>query len=164
MKKKLMFLFFISTILAHAKLRNVDVSKTIEKNGIVHVTKESTPFTGMVIDKKDREFYTKGIPDGKWLTFYPNGKLKSIENWKKGSLDGKYVIYRKDGTKTFETVYKEGKDNGLFKLYHDNGQLQILGMFSNGNPYGVWNYYSKEGKLTGKVNYGKKQNYFDQNN
>ncbi len=39
-------------------------------------------------------------------SFYKNGNIKSIVNWKMGKLNGKYVIYESNGRKSTETIYR----------------------------------------------------------
>lgn len=163
MKKNILFILLIASFISYGKMRKVDSSQLLDKNGVSYVKREASPFTGMAIYNKDREFYANGKPNGKWLTFYENGKIKSIENWRNGFLNGKYVLYKEDGSKIFETSYLNGDDNGTFKLYHNNGRPHIVGYFVKGNPSGTWNYYDDKGKLIGVNNYGKKTNkFFDQ--
>ncbi|MEG0136270.1 MAG: toxin-antitoxin system YwqK family antitoxin [Cetobacterium sp.] len=163
MIKKISLAFFILFKFSFSELVQVDYSKILNKNGKIFVKNLESPLTGMVKYKKDREFYKNGIPEGKWLSFYSNGKIKSIENWKNGELNGKYILYSEDGYKTFQTYYLKGKDHGLFKLYHDNGKLHIVGNFYNGQAIGIWNYYNERGNLIGKLDYSKRE-HFDQSN
>lgn len=165
MKKKLILILFIFVFqMGFSKYIQVDYRKTLDKNGKVYVQKSRYPLTGMVTYKKDREFYKNGVPEGKWLSFFEDGKIKSIENWKNGELNGKYILYNKNGLKSFQTYYFNGKDHGDFKLYHENGKLQIMGKFIYGKASGVWNYYNESGKLIGKKDYTKDTKHFDQNN
>lgn len=164
MLKKISVVFYLMSQLAFGNYSQVDYSKILNKNGKIFVKKTGSPLTGMVTFQKDREFYKNGIPEGKWLSFYTNGKIKSIENWKNGELNGKYVLYGEDGNKTFQTYYLKGKDHGLFKLYHDNGKPHIIGKFYNGQAVGIWSYYSKNGKLIGKRDYNLNIEHFDQTN
>lgn len=153
MKFNFILLFFIITLTSFSVSKSAYDYEIIEKNGIIYLKNETSPFTGKVISKKDRNFYVNGKPHGKWLTFYPNGNLKSIESWKNGKLFGKYILYQENGTKIFETTYLNGKDNGNYFLFHENGQIQVQGRFKNGIPKGIWKYYNSKGKLTGKATY-----------
>lgn len=162
--KKYFSLFFLLATVSLGKSNSLPLEKLLDKNGIFYVKESKSPFTGMGIDNKNREFFKNGVPNGKWLSFYPNGNIKSIENWKNGILNGKYILYNKNGYPISKTSFLNGKDNGTFQLYHSNGQLQILGFFHEGTPRGVWKYYDKNGKLTGTVDYTKSKVYFDQKN
>lgn len=165
MYKNIVFIILICFFQkGYSKNIEIDYSKTLDKNGKVYVKKSIEPLTGMVKYKKDREFYKNGVPEGKWLSFFSDGKIKSIENWKNGSLNGKYILYNQKGIKSFQTYYLNGKDHGNFKLYHENGKLQIMGRFIYGKAIGVWNYYDKSGRLIGKKDYTEHVKHFDQNN
>ncbi|WP_291259472.1 toxin-antitoxin system YwqK family antitoxin [Fusobacterium sp.] len=156
--KKILFilLIFNLSVLSFSSNETVFETQLIEKQGVIYHKNNHAPFTGRVIIKKDRNYYLNGKANGKWLTFYPNGNLKSIENWKNGKLFGKFVLYQENGNKIFETVYLNGKDNGKYLLFHKNGVLQVQGTFSNGIPKGTWKYYNKSGKLVGKAVYPDK--------
>lgn len=154
--KKLISIFLLLTALStvsNAASKTINDNEGIDINGIMYYKSDLTPFTGRLKFHKDRSYYKNGKPHGKWLTFYPNGNLKSIENWKEGELVGKFVLYQNDGSKIFETIYLNGKDNGDYYLYHNNGKVQVQGRFLNGVPKGTWKYYNDKGKLTGKAQY-----------
>ena len=140
-----------STVSYAAKTINDSEGEDID--GIMYLKSTHTPFTGKVVCHKDRSYYKDGKPHGKWLSFYPNGNLKSIENWKNGQLVGKFVLYQLNGSKVFETTYLNGKDNGNYYMYHDNGKVEVEGRFLNGVPKGTWKFYDERGKLTGKAEY-----------
>lgn len=151
MKKNIIILILlISTFLS---AREIKIENIIDKNGIIYVKGESSPFTGVVKDKKNREYYRDGVPHGKWLTFYSNGVLKSIENWKYGKLNGKYVLYNKDGDKMMENNYSDGRDEGRFQLFYPDGKLRMEGYFKNGTVTGEWKNYDTHGKIIGKIQY-----------
>ncbi|MGL4687882.1 MAG: toxin-antitoxin system YwqK family antitoxin [Fusobacteriaceae bacterium] len=113
------------------------------------------PFTGMTSFFRDRSFYKDGKPTGKWLSFYENGDLKSIENWENGLLNGKYIIYKKNRVKIIEQSFFNGKEHGKYVIYHENKKIHILGEFNNGKPCGEWEFYNEEGILYGRNNFKK---------
>ncbi|MGL4307538.1 toxin-antitoxin system YwqK family antitoxin [Cetobacterium sp. SF1] len=164
MKKYFSLFFIILSFNCYSKIYSVNSENLIDKNGIFYVKNMKEPFSGMAIFEKNREFYKDGHPNGKWLTFYKNGRLKSIENWKNGVLNGNYVLYRENGNRISKTTFTDGKDNGNFQLYHTNGKIQIEGFFHMGTPIGIWKYYNDTGKLIGKVDYTKNNVFFDQKN
>lgn len=153
MKFNLFVIFFVVSSALFSASKGVYDNEVIDKKGIVYLKSTLSPFTGKVMTKKDRSYYLNGRPHGKWLTFYKNGNLKSIESWKNGKLFGKYILYQENGIKIFETTYLNGKDNGVYLLFHTNGQVQVQGRFKNGIPKGTWKYYNDKGKLVGKAIY-----------
>lgn len=140
------FLLFSST-LSFGKMVAVSKYQVKDVGGVTISLTENKPFTGMVTDGKDREFYIKGKPDGKWISFHSNGKIKTIENWKEGMLDGKFIIYNDKGKKILETYYTNGIDNGKYAVYYANGKPHIIGKIKNGIPVGKWKVYGEDGKL-----------------
>ena len=149
----ILFMFLILCTLSSAKTQKVSRQQIKDVGDITISLIGNEPFTGMVADGKDREYYVKGKPDGKWVAFYDNGKMKSIENWKNGMLNGKYILYNEKGKKVLETYYKNGIDNGKYAIYHANGKPRILGQIKNGIPVGKWKRYSMDGKLAGISKY-----------
>lgn len=111
---------------------------------------EEELYTGKAVDDRDRYYFEEGKADGTWLFFYPNGNIKTIENWKEGRLQGKYLLYLEDGTKSMQTFYENGKDNGEYRLYYPNGNLRIRGAYEAGKAKGIWEYYDENGKLKGR--------------
>lgn len=157
MLKKICFIFIIFNLYLYSNSEPVvEKSQLYMRGGVFKIKGTKTPFTGMVTDEKDREFYKDGKPHGKWLTFYENGNLKSIENWKNGILNGKHILYDHEETKLSETYYEQGDEDGKYILFHDNGKPYIVGEFKKGAASGVWNYYNEDGKLTGQNDFRKK--------
>lgn len=155
--KKIVFLICILSKIIVAFTNVVSDREIIEKNGKMYLKSDLTLFSGMVVDDRDRYFYTNGVPNGKWLTFYQNGNLKSIENWRDGKLNGKYIIYLKNGTKSLETFFTEGKDDGNYYIYNENGTIKIEGCFIKGKPAGHWKYFDRNGKLLKTATYPSEQ-------
>lgn len=144
-RKYLFSIFFIFiTIISFA---NEDINYTFKTNDKV--------FTGMVSFDRDRSFYKDGKATGKWISFYENGDLKSIENWENGLLNGKYILYKKNRIKIIEQYYLNGKDHGKYIIYHDNQKPYIVGEFNNGKPSGKWKFYNENGTLYGTNDFTK---------
>ncbi|NME35888.1 MULTISPECIES: toxin-antitoxin system YwqK family antitoxin [Fusobacterium] len=132
-------LCFFSLIFSFSFSQNI---KLEESNGILLNKENKKPFTGTLKDGKDRQYFHKGRADGKWLSFYSNGKLKTIENWKDGKLDGKYIVYTEEGKKYMEIFYDKGIEDGHYKLFNLDGSPRIVGRFKNGKATGKWKRYN----------------------
>lgn len=74
-----------------------------------------------------------GLKTGTWRTWYENGKIKHIENWRKG--------------------YKEG----VFKVYDSLGEITLEGVYKNNLKYGQWLDYVKKDTI-----YYKKDSIFSE--
>ena len=56
--------------------------------------------------------------DGKWTTWYENGKARSEINYKDNKLDGKSYKWKENGQSDSQINYKEGVCiGGDFKFY-----------------------------------------------
>ncbi|MGL5965174.1 MAG: toxin-antitoxin system YwqK family antitoxin [Fusobacteriaceae bacterium] len=157
MLRKIYFLFIIFNFSIFSISKQItEKSKLHMKNGVFIQEGSKTPFTGMVINESDREFYKNGKPHGRWISFYENGNLKSIENWKSGILNGKHILYNHEERKLSEIYYKDGNEDGKYILYHDNGKPYIVGEFIKSKPSGKWYYYYEDGKIKGQNDFRKK--------
>ena len=141
--KKIICLFILIGAVSFSSQKTVYKNQLKILNDLVVCKGDNSIFTGKVVDGKNREYFKKGKAQGKWLTFYENGKLKSIENWSEGNLNGKHIIYRENGTKYVEINYKDGKENGEYKIFYENGKPRVYGKFKKGKPIGEWKVYRK---------------------
>lgn len=151
--KKILFILLCLNLLfslnSFSAISEVNKSDLKVKNTIYYLNDEL--YTGKAIAKKDRFYFKEGKANGKWITFYSNGNIKSIINWEEGKLSGKYILYESNGQKSSEAVYYQGKENGAYKTYHKNGQIRMSGQYEMGKPVGTWEYFDKNGKMTGRT-------------
>ena len=54
--------------------------------------------------------FKKGWLEGTWVWYYDNGQVNNKGNYKKGKRDGAWVYYREDGTvsKLMTGTFKDG--------------------------------------------------------
>jgi antitoxin component YwqK of YwqJK toxin-antitoxin module len=62
---------------------------------------------------------------GKWMSWFENGKIRSIAFFKNGKNDGKLIVYREDGRLFYEGFYRQGMKEGLWRVYNDSGKLGV---------------------------------------
>ncbi len=122
---------------------------------------------------------------GKWIYYFPNGKLFSEEIYVDGKLEGQLKNYYKNGKILELTTYSNGLKNGVSKKYSDqgvlieevhylnnildgyakyfelNGDLKEEGVYKNGKRYGKWEFYIGGKKATKKNK--KEGNKFNKN-
>jgi len=67
--------------------------------------------------------YIDGLPDGKFVEYYPDGKLKKTGQFKDNQRDGSWVHYEANGNKMMEENYYEGKMHG-WQIGYDNSGKQ----------------------------------------
>jgi antitoxin component YwqK of YwqJK toxin-antitoxin module len=107
----------------------------------------------------------KGVMVGKWVTYYPDGKTRTVEKHnRRGKLktfdswdqEGNHVIV--NGTGTLVTYYPDGsieqtvtfKDcrfEGANEGWYPNGQKEHELFYKDGKPIGVWRFWNENGEL-----------------
>jgi antitoxin component YwqK of YwqJK toxin-antitoxin module len=48
------------------------------------------------------------LVDGKWVWYYPSGKLRETSEYKMGMRDGKLTMYDEDGKVISESMFENG--------------------------------------------------------
>lgn len=132
------------------------------KDGKYHKDKETTPYTGRIIDQ-----YSSGEPraemnlkDGKlvgqYTDYFKNGQIairvdyvdgkrhgplqarhENGKDWKQGTyvegqLDGEYQSWHENGQLYEKTTFRHGKINGRYATWHENGQQEGCGKLIDG--------------------------------
>lgn len=111
---------------------------------------------------------------GKWMYYFPNGKIFSEEYYTDGKLDGDLKNYYQNGKVLEHTQYQNGQPHGFSKKYSDagimieevnykdgvlhgpgkfyelNGDLREEGMYRDGKRHGKWEFYIGGKKVTKK--------------
>lgn len=121
---------------------------------------------------KDSFNLTNGVIDGTFISYYENGKERSLNNYRSGEQVGEQKLWYEDGTlknkitidsqrnKTKEEFYpnaqikklentdKNDEKKGLYKEWWDNGQLKEQAEFVGSvERIGPWTKYHKNGHI-----------------
>lgn len=118
--------------------------------------------------------YAKGQPDGLWrwldsngnllaestftdgtgtmFEFWPDGVLRSEQEYVSGVKRGRLVLFYPDGTREASGSYRLDFDHGFYRRsgewteWHPNGQLKSKGHYDEaGEKTGVWIHYDRDG-------------------
>lgn len=73
---------------------------------------------------KEKGVYIKGLKSGKWLTWYPNGHLKTQETWKHGIKQGQFACYAANGSLTVKGQYKNNCLNGKINEFKNDSIIK----------------------------------------
>ena len=65
----------------------------------------------------------KGLPNGKFVEYHPDGRTAEISYYKNGELDGKLEKYYENGQLRAIQHFADGKLTGEMVGYHPNGRL-----------------------------------------
>ena len=127
-KKSLLFLSLIIIAFLTSCSQSPDKNKiTIKLDSIIYKPGTKEPFTGTwkgELDSMKVVFdVVNGKKEGKFESYYPNGKL----------LMSGYI--------------KNNRNVGEWKYYYDNGTTESTGLFDNDKPTGKWLWYYRDSSL-----------------
>ena len=80
-------------------------------------------------------------------TYYDDGQLKDISNFKGPYRHGIYKSFHENGAQKDIGTYKNGLLSGIRTNYHDNGQVEFIWNYVNGKLEGIFKGYDSKGKL-----------------
>ncbi|NLJ82253.1 MAG: hypothetical protein GX330_03910 [Bacteroidales bacterium] len=82
-------------------------------------------------------------------TSYHQNEEKFIEGTydKKQERDGKWTSWFDDGKKNSQGYYKNGKLHGEYTVWYPNEKIHYTGQYKNGEQTGNWKFYDEKGNL-----------------
>lgn len=138
-------------------VRQTLLSETSKTNDLIHVTGESEPFTGDIVEYyrdgklKSRTCVSNGLLEGISLGWFTNGIMQVKEPFRAGKSHGKRTKWNADGSKLSEAEIVEGELHGMFRRWHENGQLSQQLPMKHGQADGVSQAWHPSGRLKARV-------------
>lgn len=102
---------------------------------------------------KTESFYAKGIIDSVSKTYFLNGAIDSLINYKNSLREGDCMYYHKNSKIRARCMYKQNVMEGMFYQYYTNGQLEKSVFFVNGDKNGIESRYQPDGTLVSEINF-----------
>lgn len=133
-------------VIGNAKV-DPSASKEIQARESMNIIKDGKWNTWFENGKmRSEEYYNKGTMTGAWKVWYDNGQLESDINF----TTAKASYYYKNGTKQSEGGIASGMINtGKWIAYYENGKKNYEGNYTmTGDKDGVWTWYDETGKVT----------------
>ncbi len=106
---------------------------------------------------------SKGMKQGDWKEFYPNGAVKSERTYKDDLMHGYYKEYDSRGKLTLTMLYENGAivkskvedepDIEIVNKHDQDGKLIYSGPYRNKIPVGIHREFGKDGKVTNSFIY-----------
>lgn len=99
-----------------------------------------------------------GKKNGEWVTYFVNGQLARVDNYRDDTLHGRQIHYTPEGFYKLRAIYKMGIKIDSFYSYNSNGQVNIINYRdSTGTPQGRMWTYDANGQMiqTGQYKDGK---------
>ncbi len=146
----------IQQTLSYGDGKKEGLSKEYDKNGTVITFLEyNNDF--LISRERINRTDSKGLKQGEWKEFYPNGAVKSEKNFKDDLLHGYYKEYNNRGILVLTMLYDNGSivkskvedepDIEIENKYDQNNRLIYSGPYRNKIPVGVHREYGTDGKV-----------------
>jgi len=138
------------------------LSKEYDKEGnIITLLEYNNDF--LVSREKINRSDNKGLKQGDWKEFYPNGGIKSEKTFKDDLIHGYYKEYDTRGRLVITMLYENGAivksrvedepDIEVVTKHDQDGKLIYSGPYRNKIPVGVHREFGKDGKVTNSFIY-----------
>jgi antitoxin component YwqK of YwqJK toxin-antitoxin module len=93
------------------------------------------------------ENYKKGVPEGTWKIFYPNGNVAESETYKAGKKNGPYLKFFDNGKPRMEGKMVNDLLEGKVTLYFSSGKIWQQGVYKGGDKQGIWTTFKESGGI-----------------
>jgi len=105
----------------------------------------------------------RGLKQGEWKEFYPNGRIKTESTYVDDLLHGYYKEYDNRGNLVLTMLYDSGSivksrvedepDIEIITKYNQEGKLIYKGPYRNNVPVGIHREYGEDGKVINGFSY-----------
>ncbi len=147
----------IQQLISYNSGKKEGISKEFDKNGNVITLLEYNNDFLLTRDKVNRAD-GKGLKQGEWVEFYPDGSKKTEKYYKDDLLHGFYKEYDTRGNLVMDMLYENGAivkskvedepDVEIRHRYDSDNRLVYSGPFKSNIPVGVHREYGKDGKVS----------------
>lgn len=138
------------------------LSKEFDKEGnVITLLEYNNDF--LVSREKINRTDSKGLKQGEWKDFYPNGGIRSEKSYKDDMLHGYYKEYDNRGKLVLTMLYDNGAivkskvedepDIEIVNKHDPDGKLIYSGPYRNKIPVGIHREYGKDGKVSNAFRY-----------
>jgi len=143
-------------------LNNIHYNKgyRLAKDGLIYAGNSQKLYTGIVIDTNSVIVtfdVVKGVKNGKFETFYLDGKLEGSGHVVNNKSEGEWDYFYNNGQLACKGHFINDLPDGRWETYYENGKLRSSGILYNGKMTGLWGFYDVKGNL---INYAFYKNGF----
>jgi len=142
--------------LSYSNGKKEGLSKEFDLNGnVITLLEYNNDF--LISRERINRTDNKGLKQGVWKDFYPNGSVKSEKSYRDNMLHGYYKEYDNRGILVMTMLYENGAvvksevedqpDIEIENRYDQNNKLVYSGPFRNKIPVGVHREYNADGKV-----------------
>lgn len=132
------------------------LSKEYDKEGnLITLLEYNNDF--LVSRERINRLDSKGLKQGEWKEFYPNGRIKTEKTYVDDNLHGYYKEYDNRGILVLTMLYENGAivksrvedepDIETVNKYDQDGKLVFSGPYRSNVPVGIHREFGKDGKV-----------------
>jgi antitoxin component YwqK of YwqJK toxin-antitoxin module len=152
----------VQQTIAYNNGKKQGLSKEYDKEGnIITLLEYSNDF--LVSRERINRTDNKGLKQGEWKEFYPNGRIKTERTFKDDLMNGYFKQYDLTGKLILTMLYENGSivnskvddqaDIQIVNRHDQDGKLIYSGPYRNNIPVGVHREYNKDGKISNALMY-----------
>lgn len=138
------------------------LSKEYDKDGnLITLLEYNNDF--LVSRERINRLDSKGLKQGEWKEFYPNGRIKTEKTYVDDNLHGYYKEYDNRGILVLTMLYENGAivksrvedepDIETVNKYDQDGKLIFSGPYRRNVPVGIHREFGKDGKVINALIY-----------
>ena len=79
--------------------------------------------------------------DGTWVWWHENGQESARGRYIRGRQSGSWTWYWANGNRSREGDYLQGREAGTWTAWYESGRKREEGLYHNGVKNGTWSYY-----------------------
>lgn len=110
--------------------------------------KKATKYNGENI--AEQGYLKDGERTGSWVTYNPDGSVKTLTSYVNGSQNGPYIEYSRRAQIDYIANYENDELDGRVATYQ-NGRTLEVSRYKDGKLHGIREIYFKSGRETGKI-------------
>jgi antitoxin component YwqK of YwqJK toxin-antitoxin module len=152
----------VQQTIAYNNGKKQGLAKEFDKEGnIITLLEYNNDF--LVSRERINRLDSKGLKQGEWKEFYPNGRIKTEKTFVDDLIHGYYKEYDNRGILVLTMLYENGAivkskvedepDIEIVNKYDQDGKMIYSGPFRNKIPVGIHREYGKDGKVTNAFRY-----------
>jgi antitoxin component YwqK of YwqJK toxin-antitoxin module len=92
-------------------------------------------------------FLFNGRPEGTFVVYFPNARIKEVRAYRKGVFHGVWRTYNDSGMLISQAEYANGLKDGAWMIWDENGIRRYEMHYRKGEKTGIWYMWDDKGVL-----------------
>ena len=129
LKFKFLFVFIMNLFIIQNSNSQIKEKGLIKQEKIVTYWNKDKNIIRSIGQYHTEGFSAIGEKIGKWVFYYPTGKVREVSHFFLGHLHGPYQSFYENGKLKFDGFFFLGKPDSTFMSYYGNGVLSEKGTY-----------------------------------